>query len=185
MNRGHPVDWIMEALSEIGSFGLVWMAIAAAYALLARRPPVFFATALAVLLAEVSSGTLKELIERDRPFVPEPEPEPIVRMPDTFSFPSGHATVSFACATVLAVVLPRLVVPFAVLAAAIAWSRVVVGVHYPLDVLGGAVLGVVLGLAVTAARVVLRRERLEGVRARALPKLRAGRRRSAPPPPRA
>lgn len=171
MNRGHPVDWIMEALSEIGSFGLVWMAIAAAYALLARRPPVFFATALAVLLAEVSSGTLKELIERDRPFVPEPEPEPIVRMPDTFSFPSGHATVSFACATVLAVVLPRLVVPFAVLAAAIAWSRVVVGVHYPLDVLTGLALGTIVGTAVVLALRRLRRTS-------------GGPLRSAAPPPR-
>ncbi len=154
-------------MSEIGSFGLVWLAAAGAYAILRRRPPVFFATALAVLVAEVSSGLLKTVFERDRPFVVEPEPGPIVREPASFSFPSGHATVAFAAAVVLAATLPRLAVPAFVLAAAIAWSRVVTGVHYPLDVLGGALLGLAVGaLALTALRT-----------------LPAIRRRSAPPPP--
>jgi undecaprenyl-diphosphatase len=147
--------------------------IAATYAIVRRRPPVFFATALAVVLAEVSSGLLKALFERDRPFVVEPEPGPIVREPTTYSFPSGHATVSFACAVVLAAAIPRLAVPLYLLATAIAWSRVVTGVHYPLDVLGGAVLGVAIGLLVTRLRRL----------ATALRTLPAVRRRSAPPPP--
>jgi undecaprenyl-diphosphatase len=136
---------------------------------------VFFATALAVVLSEVASGLLKVLFERDRPFEVEPEPDPITREPVSYSFPSGHATVSFACAVVLAAAVPRLAVPLYVLAAAIAWSRVVTGVHYPLDVLGGAVLGIAVGLLVTRLRRV----------ARALPRPPAIRRRSAPPPPRA
>ena len=119
------------------------------------------------MLAEVSSALLRAAIGRDRPFVAEPLPEPLVRRPDSFSLPSGHATVSFACATVLAAALPRLAVPLYVLAAAVAWSRVVVGVHYPLDVLAGAALGVVAGL----------------VALRALRWLPAGPRRSGPPPP--
>jgi undecaprenyl-diphosphatase len=128
---------------------------------------VFVAAALGVLLAEASSRLLKELIGRDRPFVAEPEPDPIVREPASHSLPSGHATVSFACAVVLTSAVPRLAVPFYVLAAAIAWSRVVTGVHYPLDVLAGAVLGLAVGwLAITALRRLL-----------------TARRRSAPPPP--
>ena len=166
MFRGHPIDWAAEALSEIGSFGIVWLVGIAIYAVVARRPRALYATALAVLLAEVSSGLLKELFERDRPFVVEPLPEPIARQPATYSFPSGHATVSFAAATVVAARVPRLAVPAYALAAAIAWSRVVVGVHYPLDVLAGAALGVAIGALVTA-----------------LPRLRAALRRSAPPPP--
>ena len=79
----------------------------------------------------------------------------LVARPHTHSFPSGHATTSFACATVLALLLPRLRVPLFLLAAAVAWSRVYVGVHYPLDVLGGAVLGVAIALAL---RVLVRRE---------------------------
>lgn len=141
--------------------------LAAVAAVWLRRPPVFYATALAYLLGEGLSAVGKELVGRDRPFVVEPDPPPLGIVPGTPSFPSGHATVSFACATVLAVALPRLAIPLYLLAAAIAWSRVVVGVHYPLDVLVGALLGTAIGLLVTTA---LRR----------LPR---ARRRSAPPPP--
>jgi undecaprenyl-diphosphatase len=133
----------------------VWLGLAGLIALASRRPYLFLGTALGVLLAEGASRLLKELIGRDRPFVTEPEPDPIVREPTSHSFPSGHATVSFACAVVLASVLPRLAVPCYLLAAAIAWSRVVTGVHYPLDVLVGAVLGLAIGwLAVRALRML-------------------------------
>ena len=64
-----------------------------------------------------------------------PVPAPLVELPSTYSFPSGHATVSFACATVLALAVPRLRVPLFALAALISFSRVYVGVHYPFDVL--------------------------------------------------
>jgi undecaprenyl-diphosphatase len=74
-------------------------------------------------------------------------PRALVHAPHDGSFPSGHATASFACATVLAFYAPRAAPAFFLLAAAIAWSRVYVGVHYPLDAVGGAVLGVAIGLA--------------------------------------
>ena len=87
----------------------------------------------------------------------EPDPEPLVDLPATYSFPSGHATVSFACATVLALAVPRLRVPLFVLAALISFSRVYVGVHYPLDVLAGAVLGVAIAIALRTLAAALRR----------------------------
>jgi undecaprenyl-diphosphatase len=70
-----------------------------------------------------------------------------VTLPTSHSFPSGHAATSFACAIVLGAVAPRYRLPFLVLAAAVAYSRLYNGVHYPLDVLGGAVLGVAIALA--------------------------------------
>lgn len=113
--------------------------------------------AATILIAEMVSGLLKLWVDRDRPPLADPDPEPLVRLPATGSFPSGHATVAFACATALALAVPRLALPLYALAALVAWSRVYVGVHYPLDVLAGAVLGVALALAIAAVARVLRR----------------------------
>jgi undecaprenyl-diphosphatase len=98
-------------------------------------------------VADGLSLALRQAIGRDRPPLVYPEPKPLVSLPDTGAFPSGHASSAFACATVLAWASPRLRIPMFVLAAAIAWSRVYVGVHWPLDVLGGAVLGVLVATA--------------------------------------
>jgi undecaprenyl-diphosphatase len=90
---------------------------------------------------------LRQAIGRDRPPLVYPEPKPLVDVPHSGAFPSGHASTAFACATVLAWASPALRAPAVVLAAAIAWSRVYVGVHWPLDVLGGAALGVLVSTA--------------------------------------
>jgi undecaprenyl-diphosphatase len=84
-------------------------------------------------------------------------PEPLLEAPSTYSFPSGRATVSFACATVLALAVPRLTWPLFLLAALISFSRVYVGVHYPFDVLAGAVLGVAIAIALRRLAAALRR----------------------------
>jgi undecaprenyl-diphosphatase len=103
------------------------------------------------------SGALKLWVERDRPPVSRPVPEPLLEAPSTYSFPSGHATVAFACATVLSLAVPRLRWPLFALAALIAFSRVYVGVHYPGDVLAGAALGILLATALRMLAGALRR----------------------------
>jgi undecaprenyl-diphosphatase len=112
-----------------------------------RRPWLFAQVALADFTAQVLSYAFRQWIGRKRPPEVYALPEPLVHVPRDGSFPSGHATASFACAATLAFCAPRAAPAFFVLAAAIAWSRVYVGVHYPLDVLGGAVLGVAIALA--------------------------------------
>jgi undecaprenyl-diphosphatase len=82
--------------------------------------------------------------------VANPFPEPLMSTRLDLSLPSGHAATSFAGATLLAFVVPRLTVPFLALAAAIAWSRVYVGVHYPSDIVAGAALGAAIALGATA-----------------------------------
>jgi undecaprenyl-diphosphatase len=152
------LDPVFEGLTYAGSFGLLWLVLAVVLSGFSwRRPWLAARVAVTILLAEMVSALLKAWIDRDRPPLASPDPEPLVRLPATGSFPSGHATVAFACATVLALAVPRLAAPLYVLAALVAWSRVYVGVHYPLDVLAGAALGVALGFAVVGAGRVLRR----------------------------
>jgi undecaprenyl-diphosphatase len=111
-----------------------------------RRWGVFALTLIVVALADWSAMGLKALVDRPRPPLRYAEPKTLVAIPHDGSFPSGHAATSFAAATILAFAFPRLAPFLYVLAAAVAFSRVYVGVHYPLDVIGGALLGVVIAV---------------------------------------
>jgi undecaprenyl-diphosphatase len=152
------LDPLFVGLSYVGSFGLIWLLIAVAISGFSwSRPWLWTRVGVAILVAEGVSAALKEWFDRGRPPLSNPDPEPLVDLPATHSFPSGHATVSFACATVLALAVPRLRVPLYALATLISLSRVYVGVHYPLDVLAGAALGVGIAIALRKLAEVLRR----------------------------
>jgi undecaprenyl-diphosphatase len=136
----------------------VWIAIALVLTLAVRRLEILPLVLAAVWLGVAESSLLKAVIPRERP-----HDHPLVAVPHTHSFPSGHACSAFAAATVLAGLVPRGRIWFYLLAAAIAFSHVYVGVHWPLDVLGGAVLGTATGLLLLAgARRVRRRARPAG-----------------------
>jgi undecaprenyl-diphosphatase len=157
------LDDVFVALSRIGSQGAIWLLIAALAALYWRRPAIFLYVALADLLAGVSGALLRQAIGRERPPLRFSEPHPLVHVPGNSSFPSGHAATSFACAATLAWLTPLSPVALYTLAALIAFSRVYVGVHYPLDVIGGAALG--LGVA-TALRLLVEARRRSARRPR-------------------
>ncbi len=155
------MNWLFVDLSRVGTEGLVFLVVGAVLALLWRRPWLLVLLLAADFAADGLSLALRQWIGRDRPPLVYAEPKPLVSVPHSGAFPSGHASTAFACATVLAWASPRLRVPAFVLAAAIAWSRVYVGVHWPLDVLGGAILGVLVStvlLKLVANPPRLRRE---------------------------
>jgi undecaprenyl-diphosphatase len=131
-------------LSWIGTDGIVFLVAAALLALLWRRPWLLVLVLASDLVAQLLSYGLRDWIDRRRPPLVYPEPKPLVHVPHSGSFPSGHSTAAYGCATVIAWRAPRLAFPVFVLAAAIAWSRVYVGVHWPLDVLGGTALGILI-----------------------------------------
>jgi len=120
---------------------------------------------IAVALADWSAAGIKALVGRDRPPVVYARSKALVPVPHDASFPSGHAATSFAAATVLAFAFPRLAPALFVLAAAVAFSRVYVGVHYPLDIVGGAALGVLVALALRALLHFRRRASTVNMRA--------------------
>jgi undecaprenyl-diphosphatase len=147
-HRAGWLDPVFEGLSYAGRLGLLWIGIAVVLSALYRRWGLLGLTLIAVALADWSAVGLKALFDRERPPFRYTEPDPLVPVPHDGSFPSGHAATSFAGATMLSFAFPRLAPLLYVLAAAVAFSRVYVGVHYPLDIVGGAVLGVLVALAV-------------------------------------
>jgi len=140
------LNWFFVGLSWIGSYGLVWIAIALVLALRWRRPSVFLTVVAADAIADALAELGKVIVQRHRPYEHQLGPAT-----SSYSFPSGHATTSFACATVLSAFAPRWRVPFFLLATLIALSRLYNGVHYPTDVVAGAFLGVFVALLVIEA----------------------------------
>src|SRR4029453_8853454 len=147
-----PVDGVMWCFSAIGYFGGIWAVITIVIAAWAPRlRPIAFQVLVALLLTQgVVDLTVKPFIARPRPFVAV-APTRVVGhyRPPTYSFPSGHAALAFAAATVLSVGVPRLKAAWLALAVLVAFSRVYIGVHYPLDVACGAVLGITVGILVS------------------------------------
>ncbi len=151
-HRVEELDGLFVALSRLGYAGLIWVALALVAAIAWRRPAVVVTVAAAVWLADLAAFGIKEATGRPRPFVDSPDPEPLILGVVSDSFPSGHAATSFAGAVTLARFLPGRWPVLLALAVGIAFSRVYVGVHYPVDVLGGALLGLA---AATALRMLV------------------------------
>jgi membrane-associated phospholipid phosphatase len=139
----------------------VFLVVAAVLTLLWWRPWLLVLVLASDVVAQLLSFGLRDWIDRRRPPLVYPEPKPLVHVPHSGSFPSGHATSAFACATVIAWQAPRLAFPSFLLAGAIAWSRVYVGVHWPLDVLGGGGLGILIATALLMLVRALPRSRRE------------------------
>ena len=113
-------------------------------------PLVALAATVSFALASWLNALLKALVGRSRP-PHEMGLEAIVGLPGSPSFPSGHAMSAFAVAAAIALLAPRLRWPVLALAAVIGFSRVYLGVHFWLDGLAGAALGMATGALIALA----------------------------------
>ena len=144
-----PADHALRFLTRSADHGRLWIAIAAVGALTGKRTRRASLRGLASLGAAsfVSNVVVKPLIGRRRPDL---ERTPLARrigeVPWTSSFPSGHAASAAAFAAGATMELPVAGVVLAPLAAAVAYSRVHVGVHYRSDVWAGAAVGLTLAV---------------------------------------
>ena len=116
-----------------------------------KRDRLVSGAALAVAASGVAlafAAALSRLVARPRPFVAHPQIHAFLAHAADPSFPSDHATAAFAIAAVLLVRFGRPALPVLAAAIALAVSRVLIGLHYPTDVLAGAVIGTAAALLV-------------------------------------
>jgi undecaprenyl-diphosphatase len=143
------LDSLAMAISGIGNAGLIWIALALfLFFREERRGWSFFAPFLTAgfLASAASELILKPFVGRVRPAQFLLDAVVIGQIPRTFSFPSTHATLAWALATVIAAEDPRIGRFAYILAALISLSRIYLGMHFPLDVAVGALLGWGIGM---------------------------------------
>ena len=145
------LDTLMLLVSAAGAGATVWFALGVALAI-ARRPcaPGVWRMGLALGVTAFMVGTvLKPAIARDRPFATTREVRVVGGHPSSQSFPSGHAASAAAGAFALSRIWPNAGAAFWTLAVVIANSRLYLGVHYPLDVVAGMLVGLACSYFVT------------------------------------
>ncbi|MEG0770255.1 MAG: phosphatase PAP2 family protein [Clostridia bacterium] len=138
---------IMVFFTTLGDTGLLW--IIGCFILMCfkkyRKIGIFCLIAISINFVIVS-GILKPLISRDRPFFYFPEMQLLINKPTDYSFPSGHASIAFAAFSYLfSTKLKRFWIPALVVAIIISFSRLYLYVHFPSDVLVGALIGLLSG----------------------------------------
>ena len=138
--RGHGpgTERAVLAFTRTGEHGLLWLGISAAGAMVdPPRRPLYLRAIRVVVGAYLTNIAMKYVVRRRRPVL-EGLP-PLSNTVTSLSYPSAHSTTSFAAARVLSRELPA--APLYACAAAMAVSRVYVGVHYPTDIVAGMALG--------------------------------------------
>ncbi len=141
INRGLATPWLDGVMLAFTLIGYPEFLALLPLPLLRRYQKESLSLILGIGLATLLAVGLQLLIQRPRPI----DTRQLIPPPHYPSFPSGHATGAFADATLIAAFWPRARRPAYLIAGLIAFSRVYLGLHYPLDILGGALLGIAVG----------------------------------------
>ena len=141
------LDWIMVFITHLGSKGIFWIILSAVLMIFPETRKCGI-TVMAALLLSLLFGNilLKNIVQRMRPCWIDSGMRLLVSMPEDYSFPSGHTFASFAAAAGIFMYYRRAGMAAMALAALIGFSRLYLFVHFPSDVLAGAVLGVLSGI---------------------------------------
>lgn len=142
------LDKILAFITSLGNAGIIWIVLAVVLLILPKTRKTGIIVAAALLMDLVLCNLiLKNLVARVRPYDVNTAIAILIKKPLDFSFPSGHTAASFAAMTALFLAkMKKAWIAALVLAVLIAFSRLYFYVHYPTDVLGGAVVGILSGI---------------------------------------
>ncbi len=142
-------DAVMPYITHLGAGGILWVLLAAVLICIKKYRRAGLTIAAALILSLIfCNGLLKNAAARMRPFDINTNVSLLIRPPSDYSFPSGHTAASFASAVSLLLCrCKRLGAAALITAALISFSRLYLYVHFPSDVLAGALLGVIFAAA--------------------------------------
>lgn len=148
---------IMCTYTNLNNHGELWMIVVLLLLCFKKTRKVGIMCVFSLLFASITNDLIiKNLVMRPRPFVEIQELIPIVKLPTSYSFPSGHSASSLAVGWLcLRCAKKRIGIPAFIAALLMAYSRMYVGVHYPTDVLTGCLIGIVMAEIVVAASIPL------------------------------
>lgn len=150
MMRSELLTPIMVFVTKLGNGGAFWILLSLGLLIpkKSRTIGIMMLLSLGVTFI-IDNVLLKNLVGRIRPYEAVYGLERLVEKQKDFSFPSGHTGSSFAAAVIMFLGMPKKYgIPAIVLAFLISFSRLYVGVHYPTDVLCGAVIGTIVAIVV-------------------------------------
>lgn len=145
----HPVmDKLMICISALGDKGILWIALGVLFLLLGRKERIWRKRGWLLLFsltanALVCNVLLKPWVNRTRPYDLLGYDILIPPVGDA-SFPSGHTAASFAAATAIYAMNRKWGIAAYIFAAVMGFSRLYLGVHFPTDVVCGAILGTIM-----------------------------------------
>lgn len=142
------LDKILAFITSLGNAGIIWIVLAVVLLILPKTRKTGIIVAAALLMDLILCNLiLKNLVARVRPYDVNTAIAILIKKPLDFSFPSGHTAASFAAMTALFLAkMKKAWIAALILAVLIAFSRLYFYVHYPTDVLGGAVVGILSGI---------------------------------------
>lgn len=150
-------DVVIPIITALGSGGILWIALTLVMLCIPKMRKYGLVVLVSLVLEAVACNlVLKPWVARSRPFDVNTAVELLVKRPRDYSFPSGHTGASFAVAAALYFSRHKSWIPVTILAILIGFSRLYLYVHYPTDVLVGALLGILSGWI--AAKIIWKDE---------------------------
>lgn len=143
------LDTIMITLTNLGDSGIFWiiLAIVLLFNSKTRRCGIFMLISMMAGLI-IGNGIIKNLVARQRPCWIDETITLLIENPTDYSFPSGHTLASFEAAITIFLFSKKWGIPSIILAIFIGISRMYLFVHFPTDIIGGAILGTLIAIAV-------------------------------------